>query len=137
VSGEADSVSTAIVRIHTSEGLVVASDTLVSNESPGRQPGAAQKIFKIDHALIQAAYAISGQIAIIQPDGELLLEIPAAIHEAVNEALQDPSSATDMYNFSTFLANVVVSDTNCSNTNRRDSAGSEGMAHTHLCGRIP
>jgi hypothetical protein len=98
-------MSTAIVRIHTSEGLVIASDTLVSNESVERAQYTAQKIFKIDHAPIRAAYAIAGQAKIIQPDGEVLLDVPTAIHEAIAGALGEPLH--DFYSFSTMLSNLV------------------------------
>jgi hypothetical protein len=98
-------MSTAIVRIWTCEGLVIASDTLVSNDSLDCAQYTAQKIFKIDRSPVRAAYAIAGQAKIIQPDGELLLDVPLAVHEAVEEALGE--QLRDLHWFSMVLANLM------------------------------
>jgi hypothetical protein len=83
------SMATAIVRIYTEQGFVVAADGRTSDANGNIRSDSTQKIFYITHPQMVLAYAIGGTVGIIQQDGEVLLDIRSAIHDAMAKASQE------------------------------------------------
>jgi hypothetical protein len=79
-------MSTAIVRIYTLQGFVIAADTRACASTGEVRCDSVQKLFSVEQANRRLAYAIAGDVEIIQPDtGEVLLNFATETGKAMEE----------------------------------------------------
>jgi hypothetical protein len=117
-------MSTAIVRIYTRDGFVIAADGRTSDKSGAVRDDATQKVFPMTRPSMHLAYAIAGDVQIVQrATGEVLLDLHVATKEAFEVIADRPESWPV---FSTLLANTILDRVECARRLREFHRVEEG-----------
>jgi hypothetical protein len=101
-----EDVSTAIVRIYTPGGFVVAAEgRKYEYEKKIVVSDISQKIFPIEEGETRLAYTIGGTVQLTTPNDEVVYDITAAIHSAIDQLV--PSEIKSLWHYGEALSKAI------------------------------
>jgi hypothetical protein len=132
-------MSTAIARIYTREGFVIAADGRESDQSGNVRSDRVQKIFSVEHPCRRLAYTIAGKIQLTQlfSPGEVLFDFVGETSKALEDLAH--SKCRSLIDFSRALADKLMFPLSDAKTARLSAtppgfANSESNTHIFIDG---